>query len=114
MPKNTVWGWDRGQVFPSFQALLQISYLLDISLKELLTQELDCSSLTPKASVPIAFDNKQRVSARTFDKHRVEQALYNALSHRLQNYLLLLKKSLLASDLIENLLVVSFPTCVKL
>lgn len=80
IPRNTVWGWYKGTIFPSFQALLKISYLLKISLKVLLTQELDCSSLVLRTNVLPAYDSKQRASSCAFDEHQVEQALLNALS----------------------------------
>ncbi|SRR5579883_208828 len=80
-PKNTVWGWYNGKNFPSLQALLQISYLLKISLKDFLTQELDFFNFIPSSnSLFLVSKNKQRSSCCVFDENQVEIALSNALA----------------------------------
>lgn len=40
IPKNTLWGWSKGKVFPSINALLKIAWLLKIPLADLLTKEI--------------------------------------------------------------------------
>ncbi len=77
IPKNTVWGWYRGQVTPSFQTLLKISYYFKISLSDLfLNPSFDCSTHLTENSFPEhLFSKSTRNSANCCDLKQIENTL---------------------------------------
>lgn len=81
MPKNTVWGWSRGKVFPSIDALLKIAWLLKISLADLLTKEIEIINLKNISTKSLNNTSKQqRSSPSNFNYERIEKVLLEILN----------------------------------
>lgn len=84
IPKNTLWGWCKGKVFPSIDALLKMTWLLKIPLADFLTKEIEITKLqniSIKASISTPI--KKRSSPRTFDYKQTEKILLEVLNQPL-------------------------------
>ena len=80
-PKNTFWGWYQGKSFPTLEALLNISWVLNISVLELLTHKIEFTSLGEiNRCTPSNQKNAKRLSPKNFDSKTVQKALVEVLN----------------------------------
>jgi AraC-like DNA-binding protein len=78
--KNTAWGWYKHKTFLTLDALLKISYHIEISLLDFLIRDIDFTRLERTRSS--TFSNSccsKRSTPRHFDRQRVQESLLNVL-----------------------------------
>lgn len=79
MPKNTIWSWYTGKVSPSLLALLKMSYLFQIPLRDFLTNQY-APALRPIPINNSPLKNSQRQSPLSGDLHQIEMVLSKVLA----------------------------------